>query len=91
VERILSREEIAELLSAVHGGDLPAKTEEPSPSQAGERRITRLDLVSQQGPRHYKIENLDLTLDAFRPQFRHFPDQSPAAQRCGSPRRHRGA
>jgi flagellar motor switch protein FliM len=69
VERILSREEIAELLSAVHGGDLPAKTEEPPPSPAGERRITRLDLVSQQGPRHYKIENLDLTLDAFARNF----------------------
>ncbi|ABA88418.1 flagellar motor switch protein FliM [Syntrophotalea carbinolica DSM 2380] len=63
MERILSKEEIAELLSAVHDGEIPLRDEEPEPPAEVKREISSLNLVALQGPRHCKIENFDLVLD----------------------------
>lgn len=63
MERILSKEEIAELLSAVHDGEIPLRDEEPEPPAQVKREISSLNLVALQGPRHCKIENFDLILD----------------------------
>jgi flagellar motor switch protein FliM len=69
MERILSKDEIAELLSAIRDGDLDVspRTEEQSveePPQA-----TRLDLVNVPRKRHYRIDNLDIVLDTFARNF----------------------
>lgn len=63
MERILSKEEIAELLSAVHEGEIPLRDEEPEPPSSSKRTVSSLNLVALQGPRHCKIENFDLVLD----------------------------
>lgn len=62
MERILSKEEIAELLSAVHEGEIPLRDDEPEPPSS-KRTVSSLNLVALQGPRHCKIENFDLILD----------------------------
>lgn len=63
MERILSKEEIAELLSAVHDGEIPLRDEEPEEPSGARREVSSLNLVALQGPRHCKIENFDLILD----------------------------
>jgi flagellar motor switch protein FliM len=63
VERILSKEEIAELLSAVHEGEIPLREDEPETQQDVKREVSSLNLLALQGPRHCKIENFDLILD----------------------------
>lgn len=63
MERILSKEEIAELLSAVHDGEIPLRDEEPEEPESPRREVSSLNLVALQGPRHCKIENFDLVLD----------------------------
>jgi len=69
VERILSKEEIAELLSAVHEGEIPLRDEEPEPPSSTKRTVSSLNLVALQGPRHCKIENFDLVLDTLARNF----------------------
>lgn len=63
MERILSKEEIAELLSAVHDGEIPLRDEDPDAPAQTRREVSSLNLVALQGPRHCKIENFDLILD----------------------------
>lgn len=63
MERILSREEISELLSAVRQGDLDSG-EEASPAEP-RRQVRRFDLVQAPGLSRWKIPNLDLIIDAF--------------------------
>jgi len=67
VERILSKDEISELLSAVKHGEF--ETERESTGEGGMRTISRLDLVKLPGPGNWKIPNLDIVLDAFARHF----------------------
>ena len=64
MERILSKEEIAELLSAVRHGQVeidPVDDESPK----DKRRVSQLNLFRSQGPENWKLPNFDLVLDAF--------------------------
>jgi flagellar motor switch protein FliM len=63
VERILSKEEIAELLSAVRDGDIDVESEPTGP--VGEKQVRQVDLFFAQGTRHCKFDNLDIILDSF--------------------------
>lgn len=68
MEPILSKDEIAELLSAVHHGQVeidPADEESPQ----GKRQISQLNLFKSQGPENWKLPNFDLVLDAFGHNF----------------------
>lgn len=63
MERILSKEEIAELLSAVRDGDIEVEAE--SEGTQTKRAVTRIDLVGAGGAGRYRINNFDIILDAF--------------------------
>lgn len=63
MERILSKEEIAELLSAVMDGQI--ETEPPLDADEDHREISRLDLAQSHSIGRLRIGNLDLILDAF--------------------------
>jgi flagellar motor switch protein FliM len=63
LERILSKEEISELLSAVRQGEVESG-EEAAPAEP-RRQIRKLDLVQAPGLSRWKIPNLDLIIDAF--------------------------
>ncbi len=65
MERILSKEEIAELLSAVQQGDLEVESEPAAVAEVKEREVSRLDLVRVQGAGRWRVANLDIILDAF--------------------------
>lgn len=63
MERILSKEEISDLLSAVRHGEVeiePAVEDEPKKVTAN-----RIDLFRSQGPENWKLPNFDLILDSF--------------------------
>ena len=67
MEKILSKEEISELLATVKEGDVDGDS---GPTGAGGgRTITRLDLVSLPGPDKWNMPNLDIVLDAFARYF----------------------
>jgi len=63
VERILSQDEIGELLSAVQHGDIPVEPEVPRSSSRG--GITRVNLVNANISGQMQFGNFDLLLDAF--------------------------
>ncbi len=63
VERILSKEEIADLLSAVRHGEIEIDTSTDSEESA--REVASADLFHSQGPENWKLPNFDLILDAF--------------------------
>lgn len=63
MERILSKEEIAELLSAVREGDIAVDADHAGPT--GEKQVRQLDLLFSHGSRHFKFDNLDIILDTF--------------------------
>ena len=69
MEKILSKEEIADLLSAVRHGDIDVETvgSEGSEAAGGERRTTarECNLFQAQGPEGWKLKNYDLILDSF--------------------------
>ncbi len=69
MERILSQEEITELLSAVRHGELglepEAEAEEPAPG----REISKIELVRVQGQGRWRVANFDIVLDAFARNF----------------------
>lgn len=67
MERILSKEEISELLSAVKEGEV--ETGSGPAGNDGARTVARLDLVRLPGPSHWKIPNLDIVLEAFARHF----------------------
>ncbi|WP_291316447.1 flagellar motor switch protein FliM [Desulfuromonas sp.] len=63
MERILSQEEIAELLAAVQQGDIET---EPEPSaQDGERKVKPFDLTKTAGSGRVPIPNVDILFDVF--------------------------
>jgi flagellar motor switch protein FliM len=63
VERILSKEEISELLSAVHQGEIgvEAEAEEAAPA----REVSKIELVRVQGQGRWRVATFDIVLDAF--------------------------
>lgn len=63
MERILSKEEIADLLSAVRHGEVEIETS--SEGDAVAVAASRVDLFRMQGPENWKLPNFDLVLDAF--------------------------
>lgn len=63
MERILSKEEISELLSAVKQGELDVGSELDSTGDS--QSVTRMDLVQTPGPGNWKIPNLDLVFEGF--------------------------
>lgn len=64
MERILSKDEIAELLSAVREGEVEPIAEPEQPEE--ERRVKGLDLIQQsRGAGRRRVGNLDILLDAF--------------------------
>ncbi|PNU21128.1 flagellar motor switch protein FliM [Geothermobacter hydrogeniphilus] len=63
MERILSQEEISELLSAVKHGDIEPEPEEAAVSDSGS--VCRLDLVRAGSNNELRLNNLDLILDSF--------------------------
>lgn len=70
MERILSKEEISELLSAVKQGEIETENESDSPdSHRSKSGISRYDLVRLPGADSWKIPNLDIVLDAFGHNF----------------------
>ena len=67
MERILSKEEISELLSAVEQGEIETGSE--LDGHGGASPISRLDLVRLPGPANWKMPNLDIVFDAFGRNF----------------------
>lgn len=67
MERILTQEEISELLSAVRDGqvEVDPESEEASP----EREVSKLELIRLQGQGRWRIANFDIILDAFARNF----------------------
>ncbi len=63
MERILSKDEIAELLSAVRAGEIAVEGEVNA--AAGGSRVNNLDLVLSHSNRKCKFENFDIVLDTF--------------------------
>lgn len=63
MERILSKEEIAELLAAVREGGI--STEISGDEAAGEKEFQNLDLLRLPGRERWKIPNLDLIFESF--------------------------
>ncbi len=63
MERILSKNEIAELLSAVRAGEIVVEGSVNS-AEAGPR-VNQLDLVFSHNNRKCKFENIDIILDTF--------------------------
>ncbi len=63
MERILSKDEISELLSAVREGEVD--TGEAAGPAEPRRQARRFDLVQAPGLSRWKIPNLDLIIDAF--------------------------
>jgi flagellar motor switch protein FliM len=63
VERILSKDEIAELLSAVRAGDVVVEGE--LSAAGGGPKVNTLDLVFSHNSRKCKFENFDIVLDTF--------------------------
>ena len=69
MEKILSKEEIADLLSAVRHGEIDVETvggEDSDASVEQRRRAAReCNLFQAQGPENWKLKNYDLILDSF--------------------------
>lgn len=63
MERILSKNEIAELLSAVRAGEISVDGE--FSSSAGTSKANKLDLVFSHSTRKCKFDNFDIVLDTF--------------------------
>lgn len=63
MERILSKDEIAELLSAVRAGEIAVEGEISTSRKSS--KANKLDLVFSHTSRKYKFDNLDIVLDTF--------------------------
>ena len=78
MERILSKEEISELLASIREGEIPVEAEsgnEPAaegareaPTPKPKAAVARFDLI-QGGARAFELENFDLILDGFARNF----------------------
>jgi flagellar motor switch protein FliM len=73
VEKILTKEEIAELLSAVRHGEIEidaATEDEPgSPGATAAVRAEKFNLFRADGPEGWRLPNFDLILDGFARNF----------------------
>lgn len=69
MERILSKEEITELLSAVRHGEIGIDPEPEIDAPAAAREITKIELVRVQGHGRWRVANFDIVLDAFARNF----------------------
>lgn len=67
MERILSKNEIAELLSAVRAGEIAVDGE--LTTSDGVSKVNKLDLVFSHNTRKCKFDNLDIILDTFARNF----------------------
>lgn len=67
MERILTKEEISELLSAVHHGDIGL--DDDIEAAAPTREISKIELVRIQGQGRWRVANFDIVLDAFARNF----------------------
>ncbi len=69
MEKILSKEEIADLLSAVRHGDVDVESVgsefEAAPGEAGTSMAETCNLFQSAGPESWKLKNYDLILDNF--------------------------
>lgn len=68
MEKILSKEEIADLLSAVRQGDIDVESVGAEPSAAAVGRTVKAEhcnLFRAEGPEGWKLKNYDLILDSF--------------------------
>lgn len=68
MERILTKEEISELLAAVKHGDFPIDAggdEEETVVGKAEKSVSKLNLTRMPGAGCWKIPNLDIVLDSF--------------------------
>ncbi len=65
MERILSKEEIAELLAAVQEGEIEAEPEEEQGYERPEKKVSRLDLMRLQNSGRWRFQNIDILLDTF--------------------------
>ncbi|MDY6849719.1 MAG: flagellar motor switch protein FliM [Geoalkalibacter sp.] len=69
MERILSKEEIAELLAAVQDGEIetdPEGDEQPAKvAAAAQKSVSRLDLLRMQNSGRGRFQNIDILLDMF--------------------------
>ncbi len=75
MEKILTKEEIAELLSAVSHGDIDVDAVPAEPGKPGKGRVAaatqaeKCNLFRAQGPEGWKLPNFDLILDGFARNF----------------------
>lgn len=67
MERILTQEEITELLSAVRDGQVDVDPE--SEEASADREVSKLELIRLQGQGRWRIANFDIILDAFARNF----------------------
>ncbi len=63
MERILSKDEISELLSALREGDI--KTEVDQTASTTDKNVTRLDLARSRGAGRWQHNDFDVVLDSF--------------------------
>ncbi|RMF48100.1 MAG: hypothetical protein D6751_00975 [Deltaproteobacteria bacterium] len=63
MERILTQEEISELLSAVDKGEIPPEPDYEAPS--GSRQVSPVNLVRAHASADLKLNNFDLLIDSF--------------------------
>ena len=68
MERILTKEEISELLASIRQGDVPLEAEAEPEAPKAKPAAVRFDLV-QGGTRSFELENFDLILDGFARNF----------------------
>ncbi len=69
MERILTKEEITELLSAVRHGDLPLESEPEVEEPTSGREISKIELVRVQGQGRWRVASFDMVLDALARNF----------------------
>jgi len=69
VERILTKEEITELLSAVRHGEIGIEPEPATDEPAPVREISKIELVRVQGQGRWRVASFDIVLDAFARNF----------------------
>lgn len=69
MERILTKEEITELLSAVRHGEIPIEPEPEVDEPVPEREIRKIELVRVQGQGRWRVASFDIVLDAFARNF----------------------
>jgi flagellar motor switch protein FliM len=65
VEKILSQDEINELLAAIRNGDIDIESESQGGSSDSDKSFAKLDLFKGQSSARWRIANFDIILDSF--------------------------